>query len=91
MKTVSDFKANQRKKYALVHLGAVRHGLEGNDLNPELFGQRQQQVLGLHRPVEVVARLVLAPCMVAADNHVRAAVVLADQGVLDSLAWTTNL
>lgn len=85
------YQATERENNILVHLGAVCHGFEGNDLDPELLGQRQQQVLGLHRPVEVVTRLVLAPCMVAADNHVRAAVILADKGVLDGLARTTNL
>jgi hypothetical protein len=70
---------------------AVRHGLEWNNVDAELLGEGQQQILGVKRAIEVIAALVLAARVVAPNDHVRAAIILADDGVLDRLAGAADL
>ncbi len=69
---------------ALLH---VDHVLEVDHLQADLVLVRAEQLLRVIGAVEILARAVLAGAgMVAADDHVRATVVAADQPVPDGLA-----
>ena len=71
----------------LVFVGDVDHLLEVDHLHAELFFVLLEELLGIVRAVERLAALVLAGAgVVAADDEVRAAVVLADDGVPDRFA-----
>ena len=71
----------------LVFVGDVDHLLEVDHLHAELFFVLLDELLGIVRAVERLAALVLAGAgVVAADDEVRAAVVLADDGVPDGFA-----
>lgn len=67
------------------------HGLERDDLDAELLLELENQILGVERAIEVIATLVLASRVVTPHNHVRAAVVLADKGVLQCFTWAADL
>ncbi|KFY70136.1 hypothetical protein V498_10389 [Pseudogymnoascus sp. VKM F-4517 (FW-2822)] len=75
----------------LVRVGKVRHHLEGDDLDAELLAVLLHGVLRIVGTVELNARAVLAGAgVVAADDEVRRAMVLADDGVPDGLAGTAH-
>lgn len=75
----------------LVAVGEVGHHLEGDDLDAELVAVLFDGVLGVVGAVEVDPLGVLAGAgVVTADDEVRGAVVLADDGVPDGLAGAAH-
>ena len=75
----------------LVAVGEVDHLLEGDDFDAQFLPVLLDGVLGVVRAVEVFAGAVLAGAgVVAADDEVRGAVVLADDGVPDRLPRSTH-
>eukprot|EP00128_Syssomonas_multiformis_P003535 Colp12_sorted_trinity150504_noHs@30287 len=68
----------------------VHHLLEGDKVDTELLLQRKHEILGIVGTVEVLTLGVLAASMVTTNDHTSAAVVLANQSVLQSLAGTTD-
>lgn len=78
-------------RHVLVAVGDVNHLLELDHLDAELLLVLLDQVLRVVGAVVVLAVLVLAGAgVVAADNEVRRAVVLADDGVPKGLAGTAH-
>ena len=70
--------------------GHVHQHLERDQLDADLIAERQHQLLGVVRTVEVVAGGALAAGVVTADNEVGRAVVLADQRVPQCLTRTSH-
>lgn len=77
--------------FILVVVRAVGDLLEGNDLDTELVLVLLDELLGVVGPVEVLALGVLTgTSVVTADDEVSRTVVLADNGMPESLTGTTH-
>lgn len=75
----------------LVRVGQVGDLLEGHDLNVDLVLVLLDQILGIVRPVKVLAGRVLSgTSVITANDEVSRSVVLADNGVPESFTRTSH-
>jgi len=77
--------------HVLVDIGEICHLLEGNNFNSKFIAIFFHHFLSIIRPIKVDSLVILARTgVIPTDNEVSSTVVLADNGMPNSLTWTTH-